>query len=309
MDPLRKRFAFGDEELAALEQRFSCDPDAALTAQDLADPEAVDVLLMGWGAADLSSDDLDALVRLKAVVHFGGGTEGQRLASLRGVRTANAKEVNALPVAEFTLAMIALAAKDAFWAAHRYRTEQRFFDRELEFGDTGLGARPVGIVGASTTGELVIRGLRARGANSSVFDPTLSAQRAASLGVTVETDLVRLAARSRILSLHAPDIPATRGMVSAEVLAALPDGATVINTARGGLVDQDALVAELRTQRLRAILDVTEPEPLPAGHPLYSLPNVLLTPHLAGAMGTEIRDLGRAAVAELIRITNDLLEN
>lgn len=307
MDPLRKRFAFGEEELSALRTRFSCDPDSAASAHELLDPAGVDVLLMGWGASDLSSDDLDALPRLKAVVHFGGGSEGQDLARGRGVRTANAKDINAIPVAEFTLAMIGLAAKDVFWAAHRYRTEQRFLDREIEFAGTGLGGRPVGLIGASTIGALVIRGLRERGVEAAVFDPTLSAQRAADLDVTVETDLVRLAARSRILSVHAPDVRATRGMVSADVLAALPDGATVINTARGRLVDQEALVAELRTGRLRAVLDVTEPEPLPAGHPLYSLPNALLTPHVAGAMGTEIRDLGRAAVAELFRITDDLI--
>jgi phosphoglycerate dehydrogenase-like enzyme len=90
-------------------------------------------------------------------------------------------------------------------------------------------------------------------------------------------------------------------MVSAAVLAALPDGATLINTARGALVDQDALVRELASGRIRAALDVTEPDPLPAGHPLFALPNVYLTPHLAGAMGTEIRDLGRASVAALLR--------
>jgi phosphoglycerate dehydrogenase-like enzyme len=119
--------------------------------------------------------------------------------------------------------------------------------------------------------------------------------------VQVETDLARLASQSRIFSLHAPDIPTTRGMVSAAVLAALPDGATLINTARGALVDQDALVRELASGRIRAALDVTEPDPLPAGHPLFALPNVYLTPHLAGAMGTEIRDLGRASVAALLR--------
>ncbi|MFP3589036.1 NAD(P)-dependent oxidoreductase, partial [Paraburkholderia sp. SIMBA_055] len=94
-----------------------------------------------------------------------------------------------------------------------------------------------------------------------------------------------------------PDIASTRGMISARVLAALPDDATFINTARGALVDQDALVSELASGRIRAVLDVTEPDPLPAGHPLFAMPNAYLTPHVAGAMGTEIRDLGRASVA------------
>src|SRR5699024_6911711 len=115
-------------------------------------------------------------------------------------------------------------------------------------------------------------------------------------------DLTSLAARSRILSVHAPDTPSTRGLISAEVLQSLPNGSTFINTARGALVDQQALVAELETGRLRAILDVTEPEVLPPGHPLYFLPNVLLTPHMAGSMGTELRRLGASALREALRV-------
>jgi phosphoglycerate dehydrogenase-like enzyme len=79
------------------------------------------------------------------------------------------------------------------------------------------------------------------------------------------------------------------------------DGATLINPARGALVDHDALIAELRTGRISAVLDVTDPEPLPAGSPLYELPNVVLTPHIAGALGTEVRRLGGAAIDEVAR--------
>ena len=104
-----------------------------------------------------------------------------------------------------------------------------------------------------------------------------------------------------MLSLHAPAMPQTDGMISRAVLAAMPDGATLVNTARGSLVDQDALVEELAEGRLGAILDVTEPEVLPEGHPLYTLANVFLTPHLAGSTGTELRRLGRAALAEVER--------
>ena len=90
-------------------------------------------------------------------------------------------------------------------------------------------------------------------------------------------------------------------MLDARRLALLRDGATLINTARGALIDQDALVAELRTGRIDAVLDVTEPEVLPAGSPLYDLPNVVLTPHIAGALGVEVRRLGESALAELER--------
>ncbi|HWU27805.1 MAG TPA: NAD(P)-dependent oxidoreductase, partial [Microbacterium sp.] len=105
--------------------------------------------------------------------------------------------------------------------------------------------------------------------------------------------------RVSVLSLHAPALPSTHHMISVRELAALPDGATVINTARGALLDHDALVAECRTGRLDAVLDVTDPEPLPLDSPLLDLPNVALTPHLAGSLGTETRRLTDSALDEL----------
>jgi phosphoglycerate dehydrogenase-like enzyme len=90
-------------------------------------------------------------------------------------------------------------------------------------------------------------------------------------------------------------------MIGAAQLAAMKDGATLINTARGDLVDHTALIRELFTGRLNAYLDVTTPEPLPAGHPLFTLPNVLLTPHIAGSMGTELHRLAAYALDEVER--------
>ncbi|MDQ1049594.1 phosphoglycerate dehydrogenase-like enzyme [Streptomyces sp. V4I2] len=82
----------------------------------------------------------------------------------------------------------------------------------------------------------------------------------------------------------------------------MPDGAVLVNTARGGLVDHDALVGELRTGRLSAVLDVTDPEPLPADSPLLDLPNAFVTPHLAGSQGNEVARLGRTVAEEAERL-------
>jgi phosphoglycerate dehydrogenase-like enzyme len=124
-------------------------------------------------------------------------------------------------------------------------------------------------------------------------DPVLDRARAVSLD--------DLFAGSSIVSVHAPLLPETVGMVGAAQLALLPDGATLITTARAPIVDQDALMDAVRDRGLRAVLDVTEPEPLPAGHPLRSLPGVVLTPHVAGALGTEVRRLGECARHEIER--------
>lgn len=301
MDAHLVDFVFKTDERSALSDLVNIDFHAVTSVHDLSEPEGIEMLLMGWGATAPTSADFDCMPRLRAIVHWGGGFNTAGEAAARGIALSSAKSANAVPVAEFTLAMITLAAKDVFWASRRYTAEQRFIDREREYGHTGLAGSSVGIVGASTIGELVIRGLRTQGINALVYDPTVTVERAAALGAELVDDIHVLASRSRILSIHAPDMPQTRDMISAAVLAALPDGATVINTARGPIVDQNALVTELKTGRIRAILDVTDPDPLPAGHPLYALDNVFLTPHLAGSMGTELSVLGRVAAGEAIR--------
>jgi phosphoglycerate dehydrogenase-like enzyme len=107
--------------------------------------------------------------------------------------------------------------------------------------------------------------------------------------------------RSDVVSIHAPAIDKTHHMIDAGRLALMRDGATLINTARGSLIDQDALVGELEAGRLNAVLDVTTPDTLPGTSPLYALPNVLLTPHIAGALGGERERLGALVVAEIER--------
>ena len=111
-------------------------------------------------------------------------------------------------------------------------------------------------------------------------------------------DLLR---RSDVVSLHAPALPETHHLLDARRLALLRDGAVLVNTARGALVDGDALRAELVAGRIDAVLDTTDPEILPADSPLYDLPNVFLTPHIAGAMGTETQRMATLALDEIER--------
>lgn len=268
---------------------------------------AVDVLLTGWGAAPIDDRLLDAMPALRAIVHWGGGVGFiSPSVGTRGIAVSTGREANAVPVAEWTVAMIVLAAKDAFWMSRRYAAERRALDREELMPRSGLFRTAVGIVGASSVGRLVIERLRSYDVDVLLYDPFVTPEDAAAMGVELVADLAALAARVTLLSVHAPETPATVGMISRAVLAALPDGATLINTARGALVDQDALVAELRAGRLRAVLDVTEPDVLAPEHPLFDLPNVFLTPHLAGSTGVELRRLGASAVAEVERFARGI---
>jgi phosphoglycerate dehydrogenase-like enzyme len=133
-----------------------------------------------------------------------------------------------------------------------------------------------------------------------VYDPYLSGEEAASLGVE-KVELDDLLRSSDVVTLHAPSLPETRHMIGARELALIRDGAALINTARGALVDGNALEKELSTGRIRAVIDTTEPETPPPDSPLYDLPNVFLTPHIAGASGTEVYRMTDLIIEEIGR--------
>jgi phosphoglycerate dehydrogenase-like enzyme len=158
----------------------------------------------------------------------------------------------------------------------------------------------VGIVGAGKIGQRVIRLLRAFEARVLLCDPFVTAADAVAMGATL-TDLPSLLRQSAVVSLHAPAAPATRHMIAAAQLAAMRDGAWLINTARASLVDTGALVAELRSGRLFAALDVFDEEPLPPGSPLRGLPHARLTPHCAFITHPCLHRMGSAAVEEVRR--------
>lgn len=263
-----------------------------------------DVLITGWGAPPLSEEQLDAAPRLRYVLHAGGQAAHFLPPGMaqRDIQLSNAGWINAIPVAEFTFAMIILANKQAFRTSHLYRTRQTFIDREAEFPTAGNRGKTIGVVGASRIGRIVMERLGDIEVSVKLYDPHVDAAVARRLGALL-VSLDELMGSSDIVTLHPPLNPQTAGMITARHLALLRDGATLINTSRGAVVDQAALVAELQTGRIDAILDVTDPDVLPPGHPLYDLPNVVLTPHISGSMGTEIGRLGSHIASELNRIT------
>ncbi|MCR6633463.1 NAD(P)-dependent oxidoreductase [Devosia sp.] len=136
-----------------------------------------------------------------------------------------------------------------------------------------------------------------------LYDPYVSKAQARLLGAEL-VSLDELMSTSDIVSLHPPLNETTQGMIDARHLSLMKDGATLINTSRGLVVDQDALVRELSSGRIDAILDVTHPDVLPADHPLYDLSNVFLTPHISGSMGPEIGRMGEHVASELSRIVH-----
>lgn len=243
--------------------------------------ERADAAVTGWGVRAPTAGILDRAARLRIISHTAGSVRMiPRYALEKGVVVTTARAAIARTVAEFCLMTALTLLRRSGWPS------------ETLYGKT------VGLVGFGHVGRLFRRLLAAFDCRVLVYDPYLSAEQAASEGVE-RSDLPTLLQRSRVVSLHAPEIPATRGMIGAAELALLADGAVFLNAARGSLVDTEALTQALQGGRFRAGLDVTEPEPLPADHPLRLLPNVLWTPHVAGPTDDELPELTRTALADL----------
>ncbi len=262
----------------------------------------VEILLTGWGCPRLEAEVLVRAPALRAVIHAAGTVKNHVTDACweRGLVVSSAAAANALPVAEYTLAAILFANKRVFQLQRRYREVRAIRLWPAEAPGLGNLRKVVGILGASRIGRRVIELLRPFDLEVLVSDPYLDAGEAEALGAR-PVDLDTLFEACDVVSLHAPSLPDTRHLVDAKRLALLGDGATLINTARGALVDHAALEAELVSGRIAAVLDTTEPEILPADSPLYDLPNVFLTPHIAGALGGETARMIELALDEIER--------
>lgn len=261
-----------------------------------------EVLLTSWGCPMLDDAALARAPRLRLVAHA-AGTVKQHVTPAcfaRGLLVASAAAANAVPVAEYTLAAILFANKKLFRLRDRYREVRGFRYWPNEAPGLGNFRKVVGIVGASHVGRRVLELLRPFDFERLLYDPFVDSKGAAALGAE-KVELDDLLARSDVVSLHAPSLPETRHMLDAPRLARMRGGATLVNTARGALVDSEALERELVAGRLDAVIDTTEPEILPASSPLYELPNVFLTPHVAGSLGSETRRMAELAVEEVER--------
>ncbi|MGH0030620.1 MAG: hydroxyacid dehydrogenase [Myxococcota bacterium] len=315
LHPALNRDLLSDDALARLARSCALvvpEPVATLDDPRLAEHlERIELLVTGWGCPPLDAAALDRLPKLRAAFHAAGTVKNHVTPECfaRGVRVTSAAEANAVPVAEFTLAAVVLANKGAFRARERYRELRAMRMWSQEIPGIGNAGKVVGVVGASRIGRRVIEGLRAYDLACLLHDPTLSPAEAQALGAEA-CELDDLLRRSDVVTLHAPSLPATRHMIDARALALLRDGAVLVNTARGALVDGDALTKELVSGRIDAVIDTTDPEVLPADSPLYDLPNVFLTPHIAGSQGAETQRMFDLALDELERfLAGEALEH
>ncbi len=262
----------------------------------------VDAVITSWGVAQLDAEVMAAATDLRAMAHMGSSVK--RFVSdafwERDPHLTSAGITLARDVAETTLGLMIVGMK-RIWPLGRHVAGGGWRDGPVwdRWQARELVRKQVGIVGASNVGRHVIRLLEPFEVDIVVADPFLTDADAAELGVE-RVELPELLSRADVLSLHAPANPATHHMIDAAGLALMKDDALIVNTARGDLIDEEALIAELSRGRFFAFLDVTEVEPPPLDSPLRRLDNVVVTPHIAGCIENCNR-MGELAVEELRR--------
>jgi phosphoglycerate dehydrogenase-like enzyme len=240
-----------------------------------------------WGMPVLTEEQVRRLPALKAVFYAAGSIQSFARPFLNnGVQVVSSWAANALPVAQFVTAQVLLAVKGYFAATRACST----FEGREKFTNhyPGIMGNTIALLGAGMVGTKTVEFLKPFGFNILVFDPLLSPARAANLEVTQVT-LEQAFDHGFVVSNHIANLPETRGMLKGNLFERLQPYATFINSGRGATVDESGMLDVLaRRPDLTALLDVTDPEPPLSDSRLYSLKNVLLTPHIAGSLGLEV---------------------
>lgn len=290
------------QQLSRICDLVNPDPYRTLDSMALQLPN-IEVLITSWGCPPITREVVGDAPRLKLIAHLAGSVKGflDEEVWRSGIQVVNAVAANAVPVAEYTVAAIIFANKKILTLQgyyKKYKENRAPWTREAP--NASNYGKTIGIVGASHVGRLVIERLQPYDMNLVLYDPYLEPREARDMGAQ-KVGLAELLSQSDVVSLHVPLLNETRGLIGTRELALMKDDATLINTARGAIVDPDALLAELKSGRLNAVLDTTEPEDLPASSPLFTLPNVMLTPHIAGSLGSETQRLTDQILDELGR--------
>lgn len=270
-----------------------------LTAKEAeANPEILnqaDVIFSSWGMAKLNDLFLRNAPNLKIVFYGAGSIKYFVTAESweRVVRVTSAYAANAVPVAEFTLAQIIFSLKRGWYFMSKLRQEKKWI-REVV---PGCYKTTVGLVSLGMIGSRVCEMLKALDINIIAYDP--SPQRAKELNLEF-CSLEDVFKRSDVISLHTPWIKETENIIDGKLFRMMKKNSTFINTARGAVVNEKEMIEVLKERPdIHALLDVTYPEPPEKDSPLFTLQNVVLTPHIAGSMDAECGRMGEYMLEEL----------
>lgn len=280
---------------------FYTEPQTRDSIKDnLALLQDVEVIFSGWGCPMLNEEFLAAAPHLKAVF-YGAGTIKSFVTDEfweRGIPITSSYAANAVPVVEFTLSQILFSLKRGWYYVMETKKRQGHIKRSEVPG--GFGST-VGIVSLGMIGRKVCELLKLFDVRVIAYDPFVSKEVADELNVQL-CSLEEVFQQSDVVSIHTPWLKETEGLITGELVATMKENATLINTSRGAVINEVEMIEVLKKRTdLYALLDVTYPEPPVAGSPLYTLENVMLTPHIAGSMSKECQRMGEYMFEELER--------
>jgi phosphoglycerate dehydrogenase-like enzyme len=308
LEPNAYQLIYGDALRAEIARRVELVADVQTKASIQENPGLladVEVIFSGWGAPHMGAEFLAAAPKLRAVFYGAGSIKAMTSETFweRGIAVTSAYAMNAIPVSEFTLATILLSLKRTW---HYALETKRLGKYPHKVKPPGAYGTKVGLISFGMIGKLVRERLKPFDLDVWVYDPFLSAEQAAELNVT-QVSLDDIFINCDVVSLHTPWLKETENMIRGRHFELMKDGATFINTARGAIVHEVEMSAVLANRpEVTAFLDVTYPEPPVEGSPLYTLPNIVLTPHIAGSQENECRRMGQLMIDEFDRWSKNL---
>ncbi|MBQ9859088.1 MAG: hydroxyacid dehydrogenase [Clostridia bacterium] len=307
-EPHNVAWVFGEKTTAILQAEAGLDTTVYSHDEAVSHPERftdTEYLFSTWGMPPFTEEEIKATFpRLKAVFFAAGSVQHFARPFLHcGVQVHSAWGANAVPVAEVTVAQIVLGNKGYFISTRLHKAQGHDASHAAFCRCAGNYEETVGIIGAGMIGGLVIEMLKTYRLHCVVYDPFLSDERAAQLGVE-KVSLEEVFSRARVVSNHLANNAQTQGILNYDLFCRMRENGVFINTGRGAQVVEEDLVRILQERPdLTALLDVTNPEPPVEGHPFYTLDNCLITPHIAGSWGNEVRRMGEYMLEEYRRFT------
>jgi D-3-phosphoglycerate dehydrogenase len=286
--------------LQALRKDFQVDVRLDLASGDLGSEIAPYDALVVRSQTQVTADVIAAAQNLKVIARAGIGLDNVDVeaATRRGVMVVNAPQSNIVSAAEHTIALLLAQARNVPQANSELKAGR--WDRS-EYQGVELQGKTLGLLGLGRVGALVAQRGAAFGMRVIAFDPYVPKERAKEMGIELMPTLEALLVQADFISIHLPRTSDTEGLIGERELALVKEGARLVNTARGGIVDEEALAKALEDGRLAgAALDVFETEPTTES-PLFAFEQVVVTPHL-GAATAEAQDKAGASVAEMVRL-------
>lgn len=306
MDPASKDLIYGPEEQRKIAELADFEfPSQSRDSirENLHLLENVEVIFSGWGAPIMDEEFMAAAKNLKAVFYGAGSIRYFTPPAFweRDILISCSADANAVPVAEYCAATIVLSLKDFWRLSRQTRSNEGWMNGSHLRHLPGCFRSTVGYISLGAIAKKTLNLMESYDIKRLVYSTSLSDEAAAAMNVE-KRSLDEIFAESDVISLHTPDLPSTKGMITGRHFELMKPGATFINTARGAVVREKEMIEVLsKRPDITAILDVTDPEPPEFDSPLTKLPNVVMTPHIAGSIGPECQRLGYYQLLEFER--------